>query len=72
MIDGNKAKQFGKYEAMRLWGTAWPVLLGLSVTLLGQLATDVGTDYSAAAGAVLALIAKGLQQWLANNQGKTL
>ena len=72
MIDGNKAKQFGKYEAMRLWGTAWPVLLGLSVTLLTQLAADVGTDVSATAGAVLGLAAKALQQWLANNQGKTL
>ena len=72
MIDGNRAKQFGRYEALRLWGTAWPILLGLGVTLLTQLAADVGTDVSATAGAVLGLAAKALSQWLANNEGKRL
>jgi hypothetical protein len=72
MIDGNKAREWGKYEALRLWGTAWPILLGLGATLLTQLATDVGTDVSATVGAVLGLLAKALQQYAADNRGKTL
>lgn len=72
MIDGEKAKAFGKYEAWRLWGTAWPILLALGATLLTQLAADVGTDVSATAGVILGLVAKAVQQWAADNRGKTL
>jgi beta-glucosidase-like glycosyl hydrolase len=72
MIGGNRAKQFGRYEALRLWGTAWPILLALGATLLTQLAADVGTDVSATAGVILGLVAKAVQQWAADNRGKTL
>jgi hypothetical protein len=72
MIDGNKARAWGRYESLRLWGTAWPILLALGATLLGQLATDVSTDVSATAGMALGLVAKALQQWIADNRGKTL
>ena len=72
MTDGNKAWVWGKYEALRLWGTAWPILLGLGATLLTQLATDVGTDVSATAGVLLGLVAKALQQFVADNSQKRL
>lgn len=72
MSDGKRAYEWGRYEAKRLWGTAWPILLALGATLLTQLATDVGTDVSATVGAVLGLLAKGLQQFAADNRGRTL
>ena len=72
MIDGKKAREWGRYETLRLWGTAWPILLALGATLLTQLATDVGTDVSATAGVILGLVAKAVQQWAADNRGKTL
>lgn len=71
-MQGSNRWQWTSYEAWRLWGTAWPILLALGATLLTQLATDVGTDVSATAGVILGLVAKAVQQWAADNRGKTL
>ncbi len=71
-MNGSKAYQWGVYEGMRLWGTLWPMLVGVGAATLAQLATDVGTDVSMPLGLAIGLAAKALQQWGTDNTGKSL
>lgn len=71
-ITGSKAYQWGVYEALRLWGTAWPMLVSVGAAMLVTLASDVSTDVSVPLGALIGLAAKSIQQWATNNTGKTL
>jgi hypothetical protein len=69
---GKGAKDWGAYEWKRLWGTAWPILLGLVSTLAVQLATDLSTEVSAPVGMLIGLAAKAFSQWVTDNSGRTL
>ncbi len=71
-MNGSKAYQWGVYEGMRLWGTLWPMLIGLAASLLTQLSMDVSSDVSVPLGLAIGLSAKALQQWGTDNTGKSL